>query len=288
VAIVVAGLIMDFRTKDLLCAGARRHLIFVVETVAMMFETTIFAYLGMFIIISDYKWEAWLIFLGIVSAILSRAIQLVPLAMVINRFWGKEIDLEEDSPTSTNSFNGSKAFTIEQEEDEEEGQNGEEEDDEEEVSLSSPHPLNQPVSDGGGVIEGRYHRIGAPNRSTKHSYSLIMGNDPNNEQGLEWADEDDMETLQIGRPSSEGGGGGWLERLMGGFYEVLMCEEIKKGCEKTCDKLENKKVLISPKMMFILWYAGLRGGVSFALAENIGEVFLIRFESSFMYFYLLG
>ena len=79
----VVGLIMDFRTKDLLCAGARKHLMFSIELLSMLFETAIFAYLGMFIAYESYHWDASLIFLGISTAIAVRCVSrlcALPLA----------------------------------------------------------------------------------------------------------------------------------------------------------------------------------------------------------------
>lgn len=60
---------MDFRTKDLLCVGARKHIMFAVELLSMLFETAIFAYLGMFIVTESYNWDASLVFLAIITAV---------------------------------------------------------------------------------------------------------------------------------------------------------------------------------------------------------------------------
>eukprot|EP00519_Triparma_laevis_P010357 CAMPEP_0182497350 /NCGR_PEP_ID=MMETSP1321-20130603/5834_1 /TAXON_ID=91990 /ORGANISM="Bolidomonas sp., Strain RCC1657" /LENGTH=708 /DNA_ID=CAMNT_0024701199 /DNA_START=50 /DNA_END=2172 /DNA_ORIENTATION=+ len=82
--IVVTGVMADIYTMQHLSEESKRHVHFVVETVATLMETVIFAYLGLFLFISTYRYNAVLIIIAITGMLFSRGVMLVGIGVLIN------------------------------------------------------------------------------------------------------------------------------------------------------------------------------------------------------------
>ncbi|GMH75571.1 hypothetical protein TL16_g06807 [Triparma laevis f. inornata] len=95
--IVVTGVMADIYTMQHLSEGAwvwggrrakrssRKHVHFVVETVATLMETVIFAYLGLFLFISNYRYNFLLILISITAMLFSRGVMLAFIGVLINK-----------------------------------------------------------------------------------------------------------------------------------------------------------------------------------------------------------
>eukprot|EP00736_Rhodelphis_marinus_P011305 Rmarinus@m.19205 len=84
VSIVVAGIVMDLYTYKNLSQMARRHTRFTIRSLSQLCETTIFTYLGMQIVLSDYEWHFGLIVISLVGITVSRACHVFPIFGLIN------------------------------------------------------------------------------------------------------------------------------------------------------------------------------------------------------------
>ncbi len=84
VSIVVTGVMMDQYTMRHLSDPAKRHVRFVVETISTLTETSIFAYLGLFMFIAHYRWDGTLVLFSVLAMFASRALMLVIVSFVVN------------------------------------------------------------------------------------------------------------------------------------------------------------------------------------------------------------
>merc|ERR1719460_514986 len=57
VGIVITGVMLDLYTMRHLSESSRKHVHFVVETISTLMETVIFAYLGVFMFTSTYRYD---------------------------------------------------------------------------------------------------------------------------------------------------------------------------------------------------------------------------------------
>jgi len=74
-----------FTRKGHLSHMARNHVGFVAEINATLMETAIFAYLGLFLLSSRYKWNLYLTALAILSCLVSRAAMIPSMTFIANR-----------------------------------------------------------------------------------------------------------------------------------------------------------------------------------------------------------
>jgi NhaP-type Na+/H+ or K+/H+ antiporter len=74
-----------FTRKGHLSHTARNHVGFVAEINATLMETAIFAYLGLFLLSSRYKWNLYLTALAILSCLVSRAAMIPSMTFIANR-----------------------------------------------------------------------------------------------------------------------------------------------------------------------------------------------------------
>jgi NhaP-type Na+/H+ or K+/H+ antiporter len=92
-----------FTRSGHLSAVARTHIGFVSEINSTLMETSIFAYLGLFLLSARYKWNLYLTFLAIVSCLVSRAIMIPVLSFFLNRFCGKNIASRRNNNNNNNN-----------------------------------------------------------------------------------------------------------------------------------------------------------------------------------------
>ena len=74
-----------FSRRGHLSDVARNHVGFVAEINATLMETAIFAYLGLFLLSSRYKWNLYLTTLAILSCLVSRAVMIPSLSFIANK-----------------------------------------------------------------------------------------------------------------------------------------------------------------------------------------------------------
>jgi len=94
-----------FTRRGHLSSVARTHIGFVSEINATLMETSIFAYLGLFLLSSRYKWNFYLTVLAILSCLVSRAIMIPTLSFVLNRFCSRNVQRRNAVPYA-NGENG--------------------------------------------------------------------------------------------------------------------------------------------------------------------------------------
>lgn len=70
--------------KGHLSSVARTHVGFVTEILSTMMETSIFAYLGFFLLSSRYHWNFWHVIIALIACCLSRAIMIPSLSLFAN------------------------------------------------------------------------------------------------------------------------------------------------------------------------------------------------------------
>jgi NhaP-type Na+/H+ or K+/H+ antiporter len=70
--------------KGHLSSVARTHVGFVTEILSTMMETSIFAYLGFFLLSSRYHWNFWHVMMALIACCLSRAIMIPTLSLFAN------------------------------------------------------------------------------------------------------------------------------------------------------------------------------------------------------------
>ena len=72
VGIVITGVMLDLYTLRHLSESSRQHVHFVVETISTLMETVIFAYLGVFMFTSQYRYDWSLIVFALFGMLASR------------------------------------------------------------------------------------------------------------------------------------------------------------------------------------------------------------------------
>mmetsp|Transcript_10666 Transcript_10666/g.21209 ORF Transcript_10666/g.21209 Transcript_10666/m.21209 type:complete len:688 (-) Transcript_10666:28-2091(-) len=84
VGIVITGVMLDLYTMRHLSESSRKHVHFVVETISTLMETVIFAYLGVFMFTSTYRYDWSLIVFALFGMLASRAAMLVVVSFFVN------------------------------------------------------------------------------------------------------------------------------------------------------------------------------------------------------------
>jgi len=62
----------------------KKHVRFVMEVISTLMETTIFAYLGLFMFSSRFHWDFYLVVLSCVGCVLSRGVMVIVLSVLLN------------------------------------------------------------------------------------------------------------------------------------------------------------------------------------------------------------